>query len=339
MKFERDYDVVRYTLRKEFDGLLSQSRSSDKQAQENLSWLLYRCHGDVKLPWEKLCDEKWIAELAGECFYPALYVYLRANIYTVKAWSEDFIDENTGKVVSVERDEIESLKPLFVVPQDIQEAMVQKYFDYVYANREHLYLAEEINRIKDEVELCGIYVDRLPQYIEMLEKLAASDSPLKWNEELAALYHEGRPVMGVLRNNAKSLAYYNRAAGSAECSPRWKEENKYLCRPYEHDDMDINNSKLYIQGTKEQLTRIQELIASVCQKHGTPDSEFGLNVPLDVLIYELAGCDEYRGNVQSVTIENEVLTLDVEHENDADEALKYALAKSFDSLSIKIVKS
>ena len=37
MKFERDYDVVRYTLRKEFDGLLSLSRSGDKQAQENLS--------------------------------------------------------------------------------------------------------------------------------------------------------------------------------------------------------------------------------------------------------------------------------------------------------------
>ena len=339
MKFERDYDVVRYTLRKEFDGLLSLSRSGDKQAQENLSWLLYRCHNEVKLPWEQLGDEKWIAELAGECFYPALYVYLRADIYTVKSWSEDFVDEDTGKVVSVERDEIESLKPLFAVPQDIQEALVQKYFDGVYANRERLCLAEEIIRIKDEMELCGVYADRLPQYIEMLEELAASDSPLKWNEELAALYHEGRPVMGILRNHTKSMEYYNRAADADECSPKWKEENDYLCRPYEHDDTDINNSKLHIQGTKEQLTRIQELITAVCQEHGTPDNELGLNVPLDVLIYKLAGCDEYRGNVQSMTLENEVLTLDVEHEKNADEALKYALAKSFGSLSIKIVKS
>ena len=186
MKFERDYDVVRYTLRKEFDGLLSLSRSGDKQAQENLSWLLYRCHNDVKLPWEQLGDEKWIAELAGKCFYPALYVYLRADIYTVKSWSEDFVDEDTGKVVSVERDEIESLKPLFAVPQDIQEALVQKYFDGVYANRERLCLAEEIIRIKDEMELCGVYADRLPQYIEMLTGIVKGKKRNSILEDLAA---------------------------------------------------------------------------------------------------------------------------------------------------------
>lgn len=345
MRFDNDCDVLDYMLKKEFGMLLKLSRTGDEESQKNLLWLLDKCGIGRYCIEDKFCptaeDEHWISALAENLYVPALKVYLEGTACTFKRWMEDFIDEETNEVVSVEREEIVEAEPLYNVAEKKKQELVQKYFDYIYAHRNDSILLkkgiENLSSSYDGFALCGIYSDRAPQYVEMLEKLAEKDDALKWNKELASLYYGGLPQLGIFRNNEKSKAYYQQAITSGDCSRNWEEENKYLNEPYEFDE-EIRRYNLIIKGTEGQFTCIKTLVNELCQEFGIPENEYplGMYVPLDTMIQTLVGSDEYQGNLLSMDINNVELTLDIESEDEAPEALRYALTEAFGPMEIAI---
>ncbi len=202
MTFTNDYDVILHTLEKEHKELQTKARKGDRESQCNLSWLMWRCKDKRYAPETE--DEEWLAQLAEESFYPALYLYLKGNRYTNNITNEK------------------------------KESLVAKYFDKVYENKEDIvFLKEGVINIANDFNLCGLYSDRAPKLIEMLEILAEYDNDCHWNGILATLYYDGRAQLGICPDAQKSKAYYTKALNSYECTDVWRRQYDFLDMPIE----------------------------------------------------------------------------------------------------------
>jgi len=79
------------------------------------------------------------------------------------------------------------------------------------------------------------------------------------------------------------------------------------------------------------------MINDLCQSFGTPDNEFGLYVPLQMLMKEFVDCDSkyYRGNV--LTMERKSSNnLIITTESNTSEPLLYALRYRYKNLNIEM---
>ena len=82
---------------------------------------------------------------------------------------------------------------------------------------------------------------------------------------------------------------------------------------------------------------MEKLINDLCQRFGTPDNEFGLFIPQQMLMKVLVGSDSvyYRGNVISM-VRQVSDRLVVTTEADKGEPLLYALRQAFPNLNIRM---
>jgi hypothetical protein len=82
---------------------------------------------------------------------------------------------------------------------------------------------------------------------------------------------------------------------------------------------------------------VEKLINDLCQRFGTPDNEFGLFIPQQMLMKVLVGSDSvyYRGNVISM-VRQVSDRLVVTTEADKGEPLLYALRECFENLKVEM---
>lgn len=93
---------------------------------------------------------------------------------------------------------------------------------------------------------------------------------------------------------------------------------------------DICIAMFTIDGDKQQIEQIAELIKNLTTQFATPDNEHGLYLPIRYLIEKLTGSNTCKGNIMSCENNNsDGLELKVETNSNGARALKRALLREF----------
>ena len=249
--------------------------------------------------------------------------------------TEYFTDEETGKEVPIEREELTNQNLSDEERQLIEEIVA----DVASLSNEDLEEFESAlsfwvrYRTFDEIgleyirrgdEKGAIVIDNVTTLQELCEK---------GNRYAAyALYEKyrwGNEEQGIFIDVKKAKEYYD-LAGDIPYKEKWDGNDD----PGEEDP---NTYKYFLIGKTGTIDGARVLIDKLCQRFGTPDNECGLFVPQRILMKVLVGADTeyYRGNVlqmEQPAPDRLVITT----EADRGEPLLYALRQFYKDLDIEM---
>ena len=138
--------------------------------------------------------------------------------------------------------------------------------------------------------------------------------------KLGQLYDKGDEENGIFRNPVKARRYFKLAGKKYEYEP--EEEN-----PHEAD--------YFLRGSAEELAAVKTLVDELTQKYGDAFNEFGLYIPMNILMKTLVGSRYYDGNLLTMnTDDSECIVLHAEA--NTMEPLLYALQQAFPNLEIEM---
>lgn len=138
--------------------------------------------------------------------------------------------------------------------------------------------------------------------------------------KLGQMYDKGDEKNGIFRNPLKAREYFKMAGEKYEYEP--EEEN-----PHEAD--------YFLRGSAEELAAVKTLVDELTQKYGDAFNEFGLYIPMNILMKTLVGSRYYDGNLLTMNTDDpECIVLHAEA--NTMEPLLYALRKSFPDLNIEM---
>ena len=252
-----------------------------------------------------------------------------------RRFTENFVDEDTGEEVPVEREEIldtdisdEEKQLIEDIAADVKNLSDEdlREFDSTLSSWFRYRTFDEIGLelVRRGDEKGAFVIDN----VTTLQKL--SD---KGNRYAAyALYEKyrwGNEEQSVFINLNKAKEYYD-LAGEIPYKEGWDDSDD----PGEEDP---GAYEYVLTGNAATLDGVQKLVNDLCQRFGTPDNEFGLFVPQRILMKVLVGADTefYRGNIQNLerkSPERLVITT----EADRGEPLLYALRQCFTDLNIEM---
>lgn len=113
----------------------------------------------------------------------------------------------------------------------------------------------------------------------------------------------------------------------------WKEDTEERINP----DCDLLTADYYLIGDSVLINGIKEMIVDLTFRFGTPDNEYGLFVPIEVLMQIFVGSPYYHGNLLKMDdTDNGGLKLRVESET--IKPLLYAMRFAFTNLQIEMVE-
>ena len=248
-----------------------------------------------------------------------------------KIWNEDFEDEDTHTITSIERwehldtplfsaesGEIEMLNKTLASLIPTQATETLKAWEFLYG-RDALYPAihEELARRGDAEGLARI----------------------------GAFYADGFESAGYSKDKEKAREYFNKAlaAGWEKSEYDWNIQMLDYS-PLEHpqdlaDDFDLCNAVIIISGHPLYLDQIEFMVEDLTKAHGDPDNEVGLFIPLKY-VFQTLGFDwvDNTGNLMAKWRRTEsVLTLELECNPRVDEALVEAFQKAFPKLTVETI--
>ena len=138
--------------------------------------------------------------------------------------------------------------------------------------------------------------------------------------KLGQMYDKGDEKNGIFRHPLKAREYFKMAGEKYEYEP--EEEN-----PHEAD--------YFLRGSAEELAAVKTLVDELTQKYGDAFNEFGLYIPMNILMKTLVGSRYYDGNL--LTMNTDDLECIVLHaEANTMEPLLYALRQAFPNLEIEM---
>jgi len=138
--------------------------------------------------------------------------------------------------------------------------------------------------------------------------------------KLGQMYDKGDEKNGIFRHPLKAREYFKMAGEKYEYEP--EEEN-----PHEAD--------YYLRGSAEELAAVKTLVDELTQKYGDAFNEFGLYIPMNILMKTLVGSRYYDGNLLSMNTDDpECIVLHAEA--NTMEPLLYALQQAFPNLEIEM---
>ena len=138
--------------------------------------------------------------------------------------------------------------------------------------------------------------------------------------KLGQLYDKGDEENGIFRNPVKARRYFKLAGKKYEYEP--EEEN-----PHEAD--------YFLRGSAEELAAVKTLVDELTQKYGDAFNEFGLYIPMNILMNTLVGSRYYDGNLLTMNTDDpECIVLHAEA--NTMEPLLYALRQAFPNLKIEM---
>jgi len=138
--------------------------------------------------------------------------------------------------------------------------------------------------------------------------------------KLGQMYDKGDEKNGIFRNPVKAREYFKMAGEKYEYEP--EEEN-----PHEAD--------YFLRGSAEELAAVKTLVDELTQKYGDAFNEFGLYIPMNILMNTLVGSRYYDGNLLTMNTDDpECIVLHAEA--NTMEPLLYALRQAFPNLEIEM---
>ena len=138
--------------------------------------------------------------------------------------------------------------------------------------------------------------------------------------KLGHLYDSGDEKNGIFRHPLKARDYFKLAG------------EKYK---YEPEEEDPHEADYYLRGSAEELAAVKILIDELTQKYGDAYNEFGLYIPMNILMKTLVGSRYYDGNLLSMNTDDpECIVLHAEA--NTMEPLLYALRQAFPNLEIEM---
>ena len=107
--------------------------------------------------------------------------------------------------------------------------------------------------------------------------------------KLGQLYDKGDEENGIFRNPVKARRYFKLAGEKYE---------------YEPEDEDPHEADYFLRGSAEELAAVKALVDELTQKYGDAFNEFGLYIPMNILMNTLVGSRYYDGNLLTMNTDD-----------------------------------
>ena len=138
--------------------------------------------------------------------------------------------------------------------------------------------------------------------------------------KLGQMYDKGDEENGIFRNPVKARRYFKLAGKKYE---------------YEPEEEDPHEADYFLRGSAEELAAVKALVDELTQKYGDAFNEFGLYIPMNILMNTLVGSRYYDGNLLTMNTDDpECIVLHAEA--NTMEPLLYALRQAFPNLGIEM---
>ena len=243
-------------------------------------------------------------------------------------WMEDFENEDTGEIVSVERREL-----LVAEPADEEKEILRQICNGVKeANTEDLkafwhetsgFSDDDLLPVLQELSDRGDAhatddlndIDRLREMVQKGDKDAAF--------YLAYRYASGDEEHGIFIDKKRAKELYD-LAGWDDYDPNEESD----------DECEVVESDYCLQGDPAELDKVEHDMWVLAEKYGVPDDGLGgMYVPFDILFKKLVGSSYYEGNItkmRRLTANNLLLHA----ESSASEPLLYALRQYYPQIEV-----
>ena len=138
--------------------------------------------------------------------------------------------------------------------------------------------------------------------------------------KLGQMYDKGDEKNGIFRNPVKAREYFKMAGEKYE---------------YEPEDEDPHEADYFLRGSAQELAAVKNLVDELAKKYGDAFNEFGLYIPMNILMKTLVGSRYYDGNLLTMNTDDpECIVLHAEA--NTMEPLLYALRQAFPNLKIEM---
>lgn len=246
-------------------------------------------------------------------------------------WMEDFENEDTGEIVSVERSELLVAEPadeekeiLKQICNGVREANTEDLNAFRYEARDsHGFSNDDLLPILQELGERGDVpatdalndIDRLWKMVQKGDKDAAF--------YLAYRYASGDEEHGIFIDKKQAKELYDLAG--------WDD---YDLNEGSDDECEVVESDYCLQGDPAELDKVEHDMWVLAEKYGVPDDGLGgMYVPFDILFKKLVGSSYYEGNItkkRRVAANNLLLHA----ESSMSEPLLYALRQYYPQIEV-----
>ena len=243
-------------------------------------------------------------------------------------WMDDFENEDTGEIVSVERSELLVAEPaaeekeiLKQICNGAKEANIEDLNAFWhetsgFSDDDILPVLQELSDRGDVPATDALNdIDRLWEMVQKGDKDAAF--------YLAYRYASGDEEHGVFVDKKQAKELYD-LAGWDDYDP--KEGSDVECEVVESD--------YCLQGDPAELDKVEHDMQVLAEKYGVPDDGMGgMYVPFDILFKKLVGSSYYEGNItkmKRLTANNLLLHA----ESSMSEPLLYALKRYYPQIEV-----
>ena len=138
--------------------------------------------------------------------------------------------------------------------------------------------------------------------------------------KLGQMYDKGDEKNGIFRHPLKAREYFKMAGEKYE---------------YEPEDEDPHEADYFLRGSAQELAAVKNLVDELAKKYGDAFNEFGLYIPMNILMKTLVGSRYYDGNLLTMNTDDpECIVLHAEA--NTMEPLLYALRQAFPNLEIEM---
>lgn len=243
-------------------------------------------------------------------------------------WMEDFENEDTGEIVSVERSELLVAEPadeekeiLKQICNGAKEANIEDLNAFWhetsgFSNDDLLPVLQELSDRGDVHATDALNnIDRLWEMVQKGDKDAAL--------YLAHHYAYGDEEHGVFIDKKQAKELYDLA-----------EWDDYDPNEESDDEYEVVESDYCLQGDPAELDKVEHDIRVLAEKYGVLDNGLGgMYVPFDILLKKLVGSPYYEGNITKMkrVAANNLL---LHAESSASEPLLYALKRYYPQIEV-----
>lgn len=243
-------------------------------------------------------------------------------------WMEDFENEDTSEIVSVERSELlvaepadeekEILKQICNGAKEANTEDLNAFWHETsgFSNHDLLPVLQELSDRGDVHATDALNnIDRLWEMVQKGDKDAAL--------YLAHHYAYGDEEHGVFIDKKQAKELYDLA-----------EWDDYDPNEESDDEYEVVESDYSLQGDPAELDKVEHDIRVLAEKYGVPDDGLGgMYVPFDILFKKLVGSPYYEGNITKMrrVAANNLL---LHAESSASEPLLYALKRYYSQIEV-----
>lgn len=272
---------------------------------------------------------QYLEEAVKEQIHKLVEQFAELQKKRFRFWMDDFENEDTGKIVSVERSEL-----LVAEPADEEKEILKQICDGAkeantedlnafwhetsgFSNHDLFPILQELSDRGDVHATDALNnIDRLWEMVQKGDKDAAL--------YLAHHYAYGNEEHGVFIDKKQAKELYDLA-----------EWDDYDPNEESDDECEVVESDYCLQGDPAELDKVEHDIRVLAEKYGVLDNGLGgMYMPFDILFKKLVGSSYYEGNITKMKrlAANSLL---LHAESSASEPLLYALKRYYPQIEVK----